>query len=230
MRILQKNLSSMFGRAEMRDNQRTLVYRWEATCSRRLVRLAEDSGEVLSTKHCHYSSEFETLQECADFLRPIWTSERGRYGHARTPPPAVIRPHRGQRRALAKHTHELSLPKWSRNRWVILHEATHRLNVGYEAHGPRFVGILIGLLSRHAGYDANELMARADEMGVKYHVRSIGTVPVPSLSQRLQRLLPITEMDAAFELEVSWRQVRGAALPLIRKGCARWKKHTLVPA
>lgn len=73
-------------------------------------------------------------------------------------------------------------------------------------------------------------MARADEMGVKYHVRSIGTVPVPSLSQRLQRLLPISEMDAAFELEVSWRQVRGAALPLIRKGCARWKKHTLVPA
>ena len=151
MRILQKNLHSMFGRAEMRDNQRTVVYRWEATCSRRLVRLAEDSGEALSTTHCHYSSEFETLQECADFLKPVWTSERGRYGHARTPPPAVIRPHRGQRRALAKHSHELSLPKWSRNRWVILHEAAHRLNVGYEAHGPRFVGILIGLLSRHAG-------------------------------------------------------------------------------
>lgn len=208
-----------------RDRQKSLVYRWEAAASGRLVRVFQGEMGV----YRHTVSEFETLEECEAFLAPIWRAERGRYGRANVPAPLIERPHWGQRSALAHRDHRITLPKWSRNRWVILHEAAHRLCPRDEDHGPRFVGVLMGLLSRHAGYDASELMAVADELGVSYHVRSIGSVPVQTLSQRLERLLPISEMDAAFELGVSWRQVRGASLKLVRDGIALWKRDRLLP-
>jgi len=46
---------------------------------------------------------------------------------ARVPAPAIERPHWGQQRALAHYDHRITLPKWARNEWVILHEAAHRL-------------------------------------------------------------------------------------------------------
>lgn len=208
-----------------RDQQRSKVYAWEQAASNRLTRLLDGHVSVQS----HHEPEFQTLAQCSDFLAPVWMAERGRYGRSRVPMPEIERPSWGQRRALAHHDHRITLPKWARGRWVILHEAAHRLTPGDEAHGPRFVGVLIGLLARHGGYDANELMATADEAGVSYHVRSIGSVPVMSLPERLQRLLPVQEMDAAFELDVSWRQVRGASLQLVRAGLAIWKRDRLVP-
>lgn len=211
--------------AKPRDQQRSRVYAWEQHASARLTRLLDGQVSV----HRHSESEFDTLAECADFLSPIWTAERGRYGRAWVPMPLIERPSWGQRSALAHHDHRITLPRWARNRWVILHEAAHRLTPGEEPHGPRFVGVLIGMLARHSGYDAHELMALAQEMGVNYHVRSIGSVPVPSLPQRLQRILPVQEMDAAFELDVSWRQVRGASLQLVRAGLAIWKRDRLLP-
>ncbi|WP_137917186.1 hypothetical protein [Hydrogenophaga sp. 2FB] len=208
-----------------RDNQRSKVYAWERLASKTLVRMLNGERGVRRLD----VPEFDTLDQCQAFLNPIWSAERGRYGRARVPAPEIARPNRGQRSALAHDDHRITLPRWSRGRWVVLHEAAHRLGPVDEAHGPRFVGILIGLLVRHAGYDANELMALADEMNVNYHVRSIGLVPIETMSQKLARLLPTTEMDAAFELDVSWRQVRGASLPLIRAGIARWVRDKLLP-
>lgn len=205
-----------------RDQQRSRVYAWEKAASAKLTRMLDGQVGV----HRHHDSEFETIAQCSDFLAPIWVSERCRYGRARVPMPSIERPSWDQRRALAHWDHRITLPKWARNRWVSLHEAAHRLTPGDEVHGPRFVGVLIGLLARHGGYDANELMATADEAGVKYHVRSIGSVPVLSLPERL---LPMQEMDAAFELDVSWRQVRGASLQLVRAGLAIWKRDRLLP-
>lgn len=66
-------------------------------------------------------------------------------------------------------------------------------------------------------------------LGGEGWVRSIGSVPVQTLSQQLERLLPIAEMDAAFELGVSWRQVRGASFKLVRNGVALWKRDRLLP-
>ena len=210
--------------SDPRDNQRSRVYAWERASARTLFRILDGDRAIRRLD----VPEFEELAECQSYLDPIWKAERGRYGRARVPVPPIERPHRGQTSAKAHHDHRITLPRWSRSRWVILHEAAHRLVPDHEAHGPRFVGVLIGLLARHVGYDANELMAMADEMGVKYHVRSIGLVPVQTLSQKLARLLPTTEMDAAFELDVSWRQVRGAALQLVNKGKARWIRNRLV--
>lgn len=163
---------------------------------------------------------------------PIWRAERGRYGRPRSECPRIERPARGQRRALAHHDDRITLPVWARHPTIILHEAAHRLTPADEAHGPRFVGVMIGLFARYLGYDAHELMALADEAGVKYHVRSIGAVPVHTLSKKLIDTVkehgPMTEMDLACWLDMTYLQVRAAAMTPIKAGLARWLRHKLV--
>jgi hypothetical protein len=206
-----------------RDNQRSRVYAWEKAVTNKFTD----------------RPVFATLDECAAWLEPIWRAERGRLGRAGVNPPSIERPSRGQRRPLAHQDHRLTLPKWARNPWVILHEAAHRLAVSDEAHGGRFVGILIGLVARHDGRDADDLMRRADEMGVKYHIRSIGNVPVRGPAWHVENVIrqvgPMTlpEILATFEdreLDRSLPQIRGAALSLVRAGKARYedKRLTLV--
>jgi hypothetical protein len=197
--------------ARPRDNQRAKVYAWERTI-----------------EGYHRAPEWKTIQEVSAWAEPVWRAERGRYGLGGDVAPEFVSSCRGQRRALAYSSHKISLPLWARQRPVVLHELAHRLVPTGEAHGPRFVAVLIGLLARHAGYRAEDLMQKADGLGVKYHVRSIGTVPVQSLTERLEGLLPVTEMDAAIELGVSWRQVRGASIGLLRHKKARWLRGKLV--
>ena len=210
--------------AAVRDSQRSKVYAWETIASKQRRFVRENAPGANSI----FQAEFETLAQCEDFLRGVWSTERGRYGRAGVAMPTVERPSWGQRRAYAHHDHRITLPRHTRSRWVILHEAAHLLNPGREAHGPRFVGILIGLLARHAGYEAEELLASAAEQGVRVDARSVGAVPQATLSERLLRLLPVEEMEAAIELGVSWRRVRGAALQLQRRGLARWHRGRLV--
>lgn len=225
-----------------RDNQRSKVYAWERECIRRLAHSSI------------FDAEFDTLQQCAEYAAPIWVKERGRVGRARVGAPRIERPARGQRRALAYHGDgfkrdasgavrrdggRITLPRWARSRWVILHEVAHRLNTArHEPHGARFVGILIGLVARWLDYDATQLMALADETGVKYYVRSIGVVPVRGPTWHVERVVrqhgPMTAMDLACHLslaegiDVRPVQVRGAALQLIKCGRARWLRRKLV--
>lgn len=206
-----------------RDFQRERVYAWESR-----VTLPHHSGQ-----------RFGTVEECQTYLDPIWLKERGRYGRARVPPPVVERPHWGQRRAVAHFDHRITIPRWCRNEWMLLHEAAHRLTVRHQdiAHGPRFVGVLIGLVCRHLDYDATELMRQADEMEVRYDVRSIGVVPVHGPTWHVERVLrangALSPMDIACELSIlhghdlGLAQIRGAALQLIRAGRARWWRGKL---
>lgn len=148
----------------MRDSQRSRVYTWERAAAK-------------LEQRDFYEPEFRTLEECEEFMNPIWRKERGRVGQARVRAPELSRQLWGQRRATAGSDHVIKLPLWARSRWVILHEMAHRLTPGAQ-HGPRFVGALIGLAARWLDCDANHLMLLADEHGVKYHVRTIGVVPV----------------------------------------------------
>jgi putative metallohydrolase (TIGR04338 family) len=212
-----------------RDTQRSRVYAWEGVACRAATGRGDDEPE------------FDKLEECEEFALPIWRAERGRVGHAKVRAPSIERPNRGQTRAIAHADHRITLPRWARSRWVILHEMAHRLNAGKDgaSHGPRFVGILVGLLARRLGLDANLLMRLADEHGVKYHVRSIGVVPVLGAAYHVERALrtlaPMTAMDLACHLslvdgvDITPSQVRGAALRLIRDGSARWLRGKLVP-
>lgn len=198
-----------------RDTQRSRVYEWE--------------GRI---RDYHRKQEFKTVHDVAAFAGPIWRAERGRYGHAKRAAPEFVPASWGQTSALAHADHRISLPLWARQTPVVLHEMAHRLAIG-DQHGPRFVGVLIGLLSRHAGYVADELMAAAEEMGVKYNVRSIGSVPIRGPLWMIERALreekPMSEMDLACWLDLSYLQVRGAAMNLIRHGKARWLRRKLVP-
>ncbi len=207
-----------------RDNQRSRVYEWERHASK-TARLQMYMGDM-------------TLEEAVAWATPIWRSERGRVGLAKVRAPSIERPHWGQRSALAHPDHRITLPRWARNKWVVLHELAHRLTPHDEAHGPRFVGVLIGLVCRHIdGLDADWLMRLADEHGVKYYVKSIGVVPVRGLAWHVERAIasngPMTPMDAACWLsladgvEITERQVRGAVLPLIRAGRCRYLRHKL---
>lgn len=209
-----------------RDNQRSRVYAWERACIEKLAH--SDLGVP----------DFATLEECASFADPIWVKERGRVGLARQEAPSIERPHRGQRRGYAHADHRITLPKWTRSRWYILHELAHRLTPHDEAHGPRFVGVLIGLVSRWLEYDTQQLMALADEMGVRYFVRSVGVVPVRGPAWHVERAVrmhgPMTLIDLSCHLslaegqDLTPPQVRGAALHLIKACRARWLRKKLV--
>ncbi len=216
-----ETLSRVFeGRARRRtrDSQRSAVYAWENAAVPR-----------------HYSlgrNVRRDLDDVEPFVRRVWRAERGRYGLARFPVPAI----RGGAGHATGNVHGLKLPPWARRSPpVILHELAHALDKrsGYGAgrsgwHGPRFVGILIGLLARHLGLDAEALMASADERGVRYDVRSIGAVPRVHLADRLADVLPATPIEAAVALGVSYRQVYGAALRLVGAGRAAWSRGRLV--
>lgn len=175
--------------------------------------------------------EWETLDEVVAWATPIWRSERGRYGRARVPVPSFQRPAWGQGRAYAfAGSHRITLPRWTRGPWMVLHELAHLL-VNNHSHGPRFVGALMGLVCRHLEYDATDLMQLADECGVKYDVRSIGSVPTHGLQWRAERALavegPMTAIDLACWLSIGTRHeaVTGGRCmvrccgPLLRAGC-----------
>jgi putative metallohydrolase (TIGR04338 family) len=210
-----------------RDNQKSRVYQWERHAISTL------GGGSIGTP------DFTDIASCAAFAEPIWRTERGRLGLPGQHAPSIERSSWGQRRALAHSNHRITLPRWARSRWVILHELAHRLSPNDEAHGPRFVGVLIGLASRHLDYDAGQLMALADSMGVKYHIRSIGRVPHHGTGWHVARLIrlqhPMSAMDIACHLslvdgiDATDRQVRAAALGLIRTGQARWLRGKLTP-
>jgi hypothetical protein len=210
-----------------RDNQRSRVYAWERAALRELG--SRSIGRA----------DFERLSECEAWALPIWRKERGRVGLARVAAPAIERPAWGQRHALAHDDHRITLPRWARSRWVILHELAHRLTPRDEAHGPRFVGVLIGLVSRWLEYDATQLMRLADERCVRYYVRSIGVVPVRGPAWHVEKVLseatrPLSPMEIACDLSigrgvaVTCKQVRGASLFLVRSGRARWRGKRLV--
>jgi hypothetical protein len=190
------------------------VYAWESFAA--------------STCGLKWGQEISDMDDVRAFLAPIWRAERGRYGRAKVKMPEVTHAGWGQRRAIAHADHRISLPKWARNRWVIMHEAAHLLDHRSLNHGPRFVGILIGLAARHLGADAELLMTLADERGVRYDVRSIGAVPIVPLAEKLINVLPCTPIEGAVALGVSYRQVQGAALRLIRARRASWWRGKLV--
>ncbi len=166
----------------------------------------------------------QSLDEVTAFAAPIWRAERGRYGLAKKPMPR-IEAGRGGR---AFGSYLIRLGRKERNPYVVLHEMAHCLTPHDEAHGPRFVGGLIGLLARHLGGDADTLLQAAYDAGVKVDTRSIGAVPEYPWAKRVEKHLPGTDMQIAIALGVSFRIVRGAALQLIRQGKARWKGKTLV--
>lgn len=71
----------------------------------------------------------------------------------------------------------ISMPKFPHNPYYILHELAHLLTPANEAHGARFVGVVIGLAARWLNQDAQALLQQAEAMGVRVNRNSVGKVP-----------------------------------------------------
>lgn len=159
-----------------RDSQRSRVYAWEQAFF----------GE-------RHHVEF-TFDELVVFICQVWGTERGRVGLANVPVPKVTLRRGNSARAWP---HRIAFSARCHNRLVALHEIAHCLTPG-DRHGTRFTGVLIGLYCRHAGCEASAMMAAADAGGVRYSIRSIGTVPVEVGSEAKARVV-VRRAQPAFE-------------------------------
>jgi hypothetical protein len=110
----------------MRDYQRRRVYDWEKTC------MPIHDNVTLSLEDC---------------TRLAWRISR----YANVPRPGVA-DGRGRRRPGANYR-GITLPRWSRNEYVLCHEMAHYINLNRglsdDIHGPNFVAIYIDLLVQH---------------------------------------------------------------------------------
>jgi hypothetical protein len=127
---------------------------------------------------------------------------------------------------------------------LVAHELRHlwqrKVRRGFRVHGSRGQfserdadAYALRMLRR---YRRGELEIRPQARGSFAALPDISPAPyaAPARPQtpaeRLFAALPLTAMDAAFELDCTWRQANGYALTLIRAGRARWRGRTLVAA
>jgi hypothetical protein len=195
-----------------RDRQRSKVYSWEKKCN----------GQSMLKGTM-------TMEEVEQFTARVWRAERGRYGRAKVPVPTIGDGRRRGRAGAGVERHIIKMPKWTRNHWQVLHELAHLLTPNAEAHGGRFVGVLIGLAARWLDANTDFLLAEADAMGVRVHRTSIGAVPAKTLAEKMLRFLPgspteiASAMNVELGLDVTFRQIQGASIGLVRRGLARWR-------
>ena len=202
----------------MRDTQRSLVYKWEGAF------WAQHTGKG---DRAIWTEEM-TLEECEHLVHRVWRSERGRYGRPKQDAPGVT-----WGRGCNATRWQIRLSRRGRNEWVVLHELAHSMANQGEAHGARFVGILIGLAARNIeGLDGQAAVDLAAKMGVQVDIRSVGAIPIlrePQLSERILEHLPGRITQLAWRAGCRRAQVRGAAIALIRRGQARYFRGRLVP-
>lgn len=209
-----------------RDFQRSRLYAWERQVSKRLA--------------IDMFAEQLTLDEARSFVERVWREERTRYGHANREAPPV-KDGRGRRKA-GGSLRAITLPRWSRNPWVVLHEMAHAVTQSETLgehppggwHGEHFLGCLIGLACRHMGLPREILLGSALEAGLRVDQNSIGEFPVASLSYAIERVLraargPMLPMEVALELRLGYRAVLAAARELAREGTVLWRGKRLVP-
>ena len=209
----------------MRDAQKTKVYNWERATTR-----------AFGIGIYRPSMSREAVEQ---FVQLVWEKEYEAHG-ARKAPPKLKFWGRERNRATAGLDHTLTLPSWALNPWLVCHELAHRLDgkhMDYEPHGPKFVAILIGLLSRHGGLCRAHLLesARIDKIRVSDHW--LGGPPAPPrLKHLVHAHLPGTptqiavRINAVSEFKVDFMMVVGASTHLIRNRQARWRGNTLVKA
>lgn len=115
----------MYYKARARDNQRKKVYVWE---DKYLLRLR--TNHRLSFSAC--KELVKTICEAQSVSIPR------------------IKDGRGRKRAGGCATY-VTLPKWARNKVIVIHESTHSiLDNGVIAwHGPEFMSLFIELLAIH---------------------------------------------------------------------------------
>lgn len=79
----------------------------------------------------------------------------------------VVKDGRGRKSGCADKFHQtISLPKWARKKWYVLHECAHFLSS--DRHGPIFVSEYIKLLSQYYGKSIEQMKMSLKDRGIKY--------------------------------------------------------------
>ena len=145
-----------------RDRQMYKVYNWEYDIN-------------LGSNRCDW-----TLVQCSAFLGYVWHC----YFGTRSKPP-IVEPGYGSSCASAGG-YSIVLPRWARNREIILHEVAHsileRSSKGYyalhqESHGPEYLRLFIELHDRFGATTKNALLKSAKKARLK--VAHPNAVPRP---------------------------------------------------
>jgi hypothetical protein len=138
-----------------RDRQRGKVYAWEDLYYRGGVK---DGGM--------------TLTQCEQIARRVT-------GYVKMMC-VRVKDGRGARRAYS-HGGWISLPRWARQRAIVLHEMAHEIapkvfpdRLPIESHGREFVGCYMWLLERYDEREAAAMAARANRMAIDFE--SVATV------------------------------------------------------
>jgi putative metallohydrolase (TIGR04338 family) len=118
-----------------------------------------------------------TLKECERYLNRVWRKKyvqglRG-YGLATSANPQKVGVTDGRRRRSACASYRLgiptvTLPKWGRHEYVMLHELAHLVAGLGNEHNPKFATVLVTLVRRELGKESAErLVAGYALTGVK---------------------------------------------------------------
>lgn len=149
------------------DKQQKLVYRWEN-----------------AFLHPQNRADW-TVPQCQEFVNFIWACYFG--GNALAP---AVTDGRGRACASA-NLHVVNLPRWARNRDIIIHEMAHAIlnkGLGYkyswemEAHGPQFVRMHGELQGEFGRVRTSQFLREARKAGLR--VAPSSAVPQPIVSWR----------------------------------------------
>lgn len=112
-----------------------------------------------------------TLKDCQKFVDKIM-SRKYVIEKYRMKSPIIVLDGRGRRKACATFHHgnrAIKLPKWSRTRFVILHEVAHHLT-NLDGHKPEFASCLLDLVRHFLGKES------ADALQGAYHFKGVKVV------------------------------------------------------
>lgn len=144
----------------LRDTQRSKLYDWE-----------DREFNTLGTKLVTDSPQMELSE-----IRKLLTKVARDYGLTRWKPD--VTDGRGRRKACYSPSwNEIKLPRWSRRRYIVLHEIAHWIEyVAFPGrcawHGREFVGIFMELLRRYHGADLAQMTASANAARLDFEPNS----------------------------------------------------------
>lgn len=171
-----------------RDSQRQRLYSAEDRLHRNVSKAAQrflvKGKKVEGTGNVH-------IEACQSYIDHVTTAAwfQSRWGRRH-----LTARHKVYGRATASHYgNHISLPPWSRNEGVILHEIAHHLVSNlYADHGPEFAGVLLTLVRYQMGADAaKDLRESYKKHRVRYNLKA---VPKPGT---VKTVVPRTQIEAA---------------------------------
>jgi putative metallohydrolase (TIGR04338 family) len=222
----QQRVEVIVATKSIRDSQRKKLYRAEWKAFFGTDKYEED--------HTPHSLDFQTVPECQEYVDHVTASDAWKaldiwVEHVR------VKDGRGRRKAGADSEGDtILLPKWSRVRWVILHELAHIANdylYNFEveengdiseiyeesaAHGPQFAGVYLHLVREILSVQAHDKLLGAFEDG------SVKILAVPSKTPEPIEVR-VTDNDTATCLQCGMALL-GSRSKFCSDAC-RWTYH-----